>query len=317
MLLPFMQFAQIRELRPYIRFAHYTADAMRVPSRFIHDHEFILIDEGKGTIFTEAGEFTYEPGSLLLIPPGSLHSFRDSDETGLAHAHYAVHFDWERRNDGIVVEIVGEQDGPVDPEDWPAQTTVKPSLWVPDMIKFHRAGSMLKERFARLVGAYQSGDAYRQLEMQGLFIAIVMELIRRLERNELAYELATSSRKVHKPTERADITQFIMKLHDAVKESPVDETILSKWQETVYFSPPHFLRLFKEQTGRTPLEYFTRLRMEKAALSLLETDQAVQDIAFACGYDNSKYFSRLFRQYEGLSPKQYRAAYLPSRTARP
>lgn len=36
----------------------------------------------------------------------------------------------------------------------------------------------------------------------------------------------------------------------------------------------------------------------------------MKEIAFACGYEDSKYFSRLFRQREGMSPRQYREHFL-------
>lgn len=67
-------------------------------------------------------------------------------------------------------------------------------------------------------------------------------------------------------------------------------------------------KLFKKEVGATPLEYMTRLRMNKAATILAyqgEGDYSVSETARACGYDNALYFSRVFHKFTGMSPSAY------------
>jgi AraC family L-rhamnose operon regulatory protein RhaS len=68
----------------------------------------------------------------------------------------------------------------------------------------------------------------------------------------------------------------------------------------------HLNTAFKKMTGCTPMEYLTRLRMERAKTLLRETDLKIIDIAFACGFSSSQYFANLFRRAAGLTPSAYR-----------
>jgi AraC-like DNA-binding protein len=73
------------------------------------------------------------------------------------------------------------------------------------------------------------------------------------------------------------------------------------------FSCSHFAAVFKKQTGYAVLDYFTRLRMQRAAQLLDTTAQPIKQIAAGVGYVDALYFSRLFRKVHDLSPAQYRA----------
>jgi AraC-like DNA-binding protein len=68
----------------------------------------------------------------------------------------------------------------------------------------------------------------------------------------------------------------------------------------------HFAATFKRQTGYAVLEYFMRLRMQKAAHLLDTTALPVKAVAATVGYDDPLYFSRLFRRIYDLSPARYR-----------
>lgn len=70
-------------------------------------------------------------------------------------------------------------------------------------------------------------------------------------------------------------------------------------------------KLFKKETGLTPLEYLTSVRMEQAGKILLSgvsnrySAYTIGQIAEACGYAEPLYFSRVFKKYFGVSPTEY------------
>ena len=68
----------------------------------------------------------------------------------------------------------------------------------------------------------------------------------------------------------------------------------------------YFCRLFKAVTDKTPMEYLNSYRIEKAAAKLLSTDESVTDIAYSCGFNDLSYFIKVFRDFKGISPKQFR-----------
>jgi AraC-like DNA-binding protein len=73
-------------------------------------------------------------------------------------------------------------------------------------------------------------------------------------------------------------------------------------------SESHFSRVFKAQTGHAPLDYFILLKMQHASALLAVTDLHVKEVAAAVGYSDPYYFSRLFKQVIGVSPRDYRRA---------
>jgi AraC-like DNA-binding protein len=74
----------------------------------------------------------------------------------------------------------------------------------------------------------------------------------------------------------------------------------------VNISPSHYFALFKRRTGRAPMDYFTRLRMEQARRLLDTTTSSVKEVAAALGYDDPFYFSRVFKSVNQLAPSNYR-----------
>ena len=72
-------------------------------------------------------------------------------------------------------------------------------------------------------------------------------------------------------------------------------------------SPSHFFALFKRQIGSAPMDYFTRLRMQRARQLLECTSLSVKEIASDLGYDDPFYFSRVFKSVNRVPPSGYRA----------
>jgi len=67
-----------------------------------------------------------------------------------------------------------------------------------------------------------------------------------------------------------------------------------------------FSKRFKRAYGETPIDYLTRLRMEKARTLLSETKLSLDQISECCGYANGFYLHRVFVKQMGVTPSQYR-----------
>lgn len=68
----------------------------------------------------------------------------------------------------------------------------------------------------------------------------------------------------------------------------------------------HFMHRFREQTGYTPVQYLTKVRIENAARLLQLSDRTIDEIAHQVGYANGNYFCKIFRKYVGCSPGTFR-----------
>ena len=70
------------------------------------------------------------------------------------------------------------------------------------------------------------------------------------------------------------------------------------------FSKFHFIRLFKTIYGKTPHQYLTVVRIEKA-IQLLRANESVTEVCFSVGFDSLSSFSGLFKRIVGESPSSY------------
>lgn len=81
---------------------------------------------------------------------------------------------------------------------------------------------------------------------------------------------------------------------------------INKLSHMAHISNYYFCRLFKQATGKTPIEYINLLRIKKANVLLQKNILNITEIALACGFSNSNYFSRIYKRINHISPSQYK-----------
>ena len=75
----------------------------------------------------------------------------------------------------------------------------------------------------------------------------------------------------------------------------------------VYLSPSYLCLLFKQETGQTLTSYITGVRIERAKHLMQNRNKKLIDVCFEVGFNDSKYFSRVFKKYTGESPSAYQS----------
>lgn len=71
-------------------------------------------------------------------------------------------------------------------------------------------------------------------------------------------------------------------------------------------SKNYLCRAFKLHTSKTIIEYINELRIEHACRELSKGEKSVTTVAFACGFNDFSYFSRMFKRYKGIAPGAYK-----------
>lgn len=71
--------------------------------------------------------------------------------------------------------------------------------------------------------------------------------------------------------------------------------------EGVFLSVSQLTRKLKTITGKTPADFIRNIRMEKA-IGLLKNGESVADVAWAVGFEDSVYFSKVFKKHFGFPP---------------
>ncbi len=72
------------------------------------------------------------------------------------------------------------------------------------------------------------------------------------------------------------------------------------------FNSSYFSSLFKKETGVSFVEYLSKIRIEKAKELLKEPGLRIQDVCLMVGYNDVKYFTKLFIRHTGLKPNEFR-----------
>jgi AraC-like DNA-binding protein/ligand-binding sensor protein len=71
-------------------------------------------------------------------------------------------------------------------------------------------------------------------------------------------------------------------------------------------SAPYFSTIFKDEMGESLSGYLNRLRVEKAACLLAETEMPLSEITHSCGFGDQSWFSKIFKIYAGVKPNEFR-----------
>lgn len=149
--------------------------------------------------------------------------------------------------------------------------------------------------------------------------AIMQEILYSMQNRENGYDLnvigflwqllgAFVSEPVVDAEELIDKTQR-QKLKDVLSfiRKNIDKSIsLEELAEVSGMSPRYFCRVFRNMTGRTPIDYVNYYRIETASQMLITTGDSITEIAFNCGFNDMSYFSKTFKRLKGITPSKFR-----------
>lgn len=106
--------------------------------------------------------------------------------------------------------------------------------------------------------------------------------------------------------------QFAPQVEESLQKITKDyqtEWTLKMMGDQLHLNPVYFGQLFKKETGKSFLQYVNQLRVKKAQQLLLNSPQNINEISEALGYNNTNYFSKIFKKLNGLTPKEFREKY--------
>ncbi|WP_342778510.1 AraC family transcriptional regulator [Paenibacillus sinopodophylli] len=101
----------------------------------------------------------------------------------------------------------------------------------------------------------------------------------------------------------AYIEQAILYMQERIENNMTIDELISH----IRISKQHLNHLFKHATGFAPIDYYLRLKMQRACQLLDLTDNSIKEISVSLGLSDPYYFSRLFKKIIGSSPSDYRS----------
>lgn len=104
-------------------------------------------------------------------------------------------------------------------------------------------------------------------------------------------------------TAKSDRT--ILQIADYIRKNVTQNITLADLSEKSCMSPTSFYRYFKKETGLSPIEFIMHEKIKQAKQLLKDPAIQVNEVSYQAGFDDCNYFIRVFKKYEGITPKQY------------
>lgn len=116
---------------------------------------------------------------------------------------------------------------------------------------------------------------------------------------------------------RGPMEAAILDLGDRIRRAPFERYRFAREAARLGVSYSRFRRLFRQIVHRPPHDWVLHWRMQAAARLIERSEGPVHELAAGLGYDNYRYFARLFRKHVGLSPRGFRRSLPPARNISP
>lgn len=141
------------------------------------------------------------------------------------------------------------------------------------------------------------------------FMALLYELGEQTDYRLLATESFSMAHTIND-------NQRIEHVVNYIRQHYTEAIRLDDLARIAYMSPTAFSHFFKERTHKTVSDYLIDERIGHAIRLLVNSQQSVLEICYACGFQNVSNFNRQFRKRRGCTPVQYRAAYRHAQSER-
>jgi AraC-like DNA-binding protein len=132
-------------------------------------------------------------------------------------------------------------------------------------------------------------DAIADLTLQELIIRIIQ----------------TQTTKRFENEKYIDINSPITPAIDFIKKNIRESINLKDLSDKACMSTTSFYRYFKRELGMSPIEFILNEKIKYAKKLLSNPNIQVNEVSYATGFEDCNYFIRLFKKYEGVTPKQY------------
>ncbi|MNJ50511.1 HTH-type transcriptional activator Btr [compost metagenome] len=106
-----------------------------------------------------------------------------------------------------------------------------------------------------------------------------------------------------------NISPIIYHVKEWIKSNCHKHLSLQEIAEEFHYNPQYLSSLFKKETGMQLIYYLNKSRVEISKNLLSNNNISIKEAAYSCGFQDEKYFMKLFKQYEGMTPLQYKNAF--------
>lgn len=235
--------------------------------------EFHYIRHGRLELHFEKSQYQAGPGDMVIIPAQTLHcdQFDGSGEFEV----YMASFDWPQAAEAFY-QIVN---GPV----------------LSKLSETQRAD--IRHQLDALYSDSQAETDFDQLLGQSRFHSVLLMILK-----DLALNRTAPANREQQQNRRQRNQWLIQEVKSYIGKHYAQALSLEILAEFLSISPFFLSRVFNSESGFSLSEYLTMVRMNQAKTLLLDGRMNVSEVADAVGYEDSGYFSKVFKRHFGCSP---------------
>ena len=251
-----------------------TETHLKVP-RYVKYYELDYNLEGGRKIWVDNKEYMVEEGSIIFRHPGQVCS-----STG-NYNMIMLTFDW---NVGDIAKVKYIRNYSSSRNNRSAEDRLKlPIIFVPEH------SNEILSIYKRLLILNQQPE---RKELTNAYIAKLLYLVC----------ADASTHRIHSIEKDTTVDKVLAYINAHYTEKLTLEQLAS----TVYLNKHYLVRLFKNETGKTPFDFVIATRLEQAKKLLKCTNLNISDIAQRCGFETSAYFCKKFKNEFNITPLKYR-----------
>lgn len=247
------------------------------PAHWHRAYEIIMPVSGPYNLMVDNDHYEVLPQEIIVIPSGVVHEIF-APESG---QRYIILIDQS---------VIYGMDG---------MTSVQHLFYPCVHLRLDGDQEMLQNASAdlwRAIREREKGEALRNAAMVAWVSLFLIRLGRWLmQRGE-------GNQKDH----RHDMSEVLLDVYAYIAEHCAEKLTLEGMAAYSGYSKYHFARLFREYAGMSFYEFYMRQRIRLCRHLLSEMDMPVTEVAFRSGFGSIATFNRVFKQYEEVTPTQYR-----------
>lgn len=157
----------------------------------------------------------------------------------------------------------------------------------------------IKKSITRLIDLFTEEHYNKEAFIDFAIKELILRFVRTPARDKIEIE------QKQKEEAQNQTNPSIEAVLDYIKEH-IDEPIsIDTLTDIASMSKAAFFRVFKDTLDISPIDYINRERVEIAKNRLVDISKSVTDICYELGYNHMTYFIRVFKKYEGITPKQF------------
>lgn len=265
-----------------------------------HRHEYFQIQlnlAGRTRQHIGVVERPLEPGSLSFVLPYRVHRVPHPAGSRFFVVSFAPRF----LRPEVEIDALDLEDMPL------AQAPELAPFRFQEFLDFRLRGKDLASAVhaCRAMAAEDARRGFCSTEIVRAHLLLLLGIVcRRFEKQIL--ELAASQ------AQSTSRREALARVGRYVREHLAGRLTLADAAAAAVLSPNYLAHLLKKETGRTFTALVTERRMEQACELLAHTGMRISDVARAVGFDDEAYFARRFRQWFGVSPRDYRNRAAPA-----